>query len=219
MSTDGETTPPSAERHPALGPAQLKALAHPLRVQILDLLSTHGALTASRLADLVGESSGSTSYHLRQLAAHGFIEEAPELGSARDRWWRASPEGWTLEGIEGFQDPSSQRDAALVLDEFRRSRLEHLERWHRDGHRWGPEWIAASIDMTSRLILSRDEASRLRDELVATVDRWRAEVGARSQGAPRPEDAAAVMVDVDVFPTSEPRTGLAQPTTGAPTSP
>src|SRR6478609_11448403 len=91
MSTDGKNPPLSAERHPALGPAQLKALAHPLRVQILDLLSTHGALTASRLADLVGESSGSTSYHLRQLARHGFVREVRDRGTARERWWERPP--------------------------------------------------------------------------------------------------------------------------------
>ena len=58
----------------------LKALAHPLRVQILDTLSTYGQFTASGLAERLGESSGATSYHLRQLERHGF-----EIGRASCR--------------------------------------------------------------------------------------------------------------------------------------
>lgn len=199
---DAPAPPPEACR--VLDAPALRALAHPLRYRLLEVLKEGGPSTASDLGRRVGESSGSTSYHLRQLATHGFIEEAAELGSGRDRWWRASPGGWTLEGIEGFQDPSAQRAAAIVLDEFRRSRLEMLERWHREGQQWGSEWVGASIDMTSRLVLTRDEAARLRDELVEVVDRWRAEVGDRLSGRTRPDDSAVVAVDVDVFPTGDP---------------
>src|SRR4051812_14770407 len=52
----------------------LRALAHPLRNRLLGLLRLDGPATASRLARVVGESSGATSYHLRQLAAYGFVE-------------------------------------------------------------------------------------------------------------------------------------------------
>ena len=53
----------------------IRALSHPLRVRLLDLLRFDGPSTATLLARRVGESSGATSYHLRQLARHGFIEE------------------------------------------------------------------------------------------------------------------------------------------------
>jgi DNA-binding transcriptional ArsR family regulator len=72
----------------ALGPHSLRGLTHPLRVRILVLLREHGASTATRLADRLGESSGATSYHLRQLAAYGFVEDVPGRGAARERWWR-----------------------------------------------------------------------------------------------------------------------------------
>lgn len=55
----------------------LRGLAHPLRMQLLDALRFGGPATASQLAEKLGESSGATSYHLRQLAAHGFVEDAP----------------------------------------------------------------------------------------------------------------------------------------------
>ena len=70
----------------------LKALSHPLRLRLLGLLRVEGPATASGLAARLGLNSGATSYHLRQLALHGFIEEEVDRGSRRDRWWRACHE-------------------------------------------------------------------------------------------------------------------------------
>lgn len=70
----------------------LRALAHPQRLRMLGLLRVEGPATATGLADRLGLNSGATSYHLRQLARHGFIEEDVERGNGRDRWWRAAHE-------------------------------------------------------------------------------------------------------------------------------
>ena len=71
-----------------LDASALKALAHPLRVRILDLLAERGPQTASSLAALIGESSGVTSYHLRALAAR----PAPSPGLwPPERCWRGRP--------------------------------------------------------------------------------------------------------------------------------
>jgi len=69
--------------------AQLRALAHPLRLQLLEVLGSEGPATASRLARRLGESSGATSYHLRALHRAGMVEEA-EQRNARERWWQRS---------------------------------------------------------------------------------------------------------------------------------
>jgi DNA-binding transcriptional ArsR family regulator len=71
--------------------AQLRALAHPLRLQLLEILSAEGPATASLLARRLGESSGATSYHLRALHRAGMVEEA-EQRNARERWWQRSPD-------------------------------------------------------------------------------------------------------------------------------
>jgi DNA-binding transcriptional ArsR family regulator len=71
--------------------AQLRALAHPLRLQLLQVLYAEGPATASQLARRLGESSGATSYHLRALHRAGMVEEA-EQRNARERWWQRSPE-------------------------------------------------------------------------------------------------------------------------------
>ncbi|MGW5386540.1 ArsR/SmtB family transcription factor [Nocardia sp. NPDC003963] len=72
-------------------PAALRALAHPLRQRLLRALAENGPATSTALAALLGENTGATSYHLRQLAEHGFIEEAPELAKGKERWWRSLP--------------------------------------------------------------------------------------------------------------------------------
>src|SRR5689334_18050094 len=69
----------------------LKALAHPVRLRMLGMLRIDGPATATPLAARLGLNSGATSYHLRQLAQYGFIEDAPAT-SRRDRWWKASHE-------------------------------------------------------------------------------------------------------------------------------
>ncbi len=66
-------------------------MAHPLRFRIMEVLR-EGPSTSARIAQRLGESRGSISYHLRMLGRVGAIAEAPELGTKRERWWRREPE-------------------------------------------------------------------------------------------------------------------------------
>lgn len=72
--------------------AQLKALAHPVRLTMLTRLRLDGPATASSLAAQLGLNSGATSYHLRQLAEAGLVVEDPSRGTRRERWWKAAHE-------------------------------------------------------------------------------------------------------------------------------
>src|SRR5256886_16151225 len=63
-------------------PRALRAIAHPVRMRLVGLLRREGPLTATRAAELLGESSGTCSFHLRQLAPYGLVEEA---GGGRGR--------------------------------------------------------------------------------------------------------------------------------------
>lgn len=71
--------------------ALYKTLASPLRQRILGHLGRHGEANSTSLAKLLGESTGTTSYHLRKLAELGLIEEIPERSTGRERWWRVLP--------------------------------------------------------------------------------------------------------------------------------
>ncbi|QXJ24137.1 helix-turn-helix domain-containing protein [Actinomadura graeca] len=69
-------------------PGRIKALSHPLRRRILHRLRVHGPATSTTIGEVLGANTGTTSYHLRQLEKHGFIEEVPERSGGRERWWR-----------------------------------------------------------------------------------------------------------------------------------
>jgi DNA-binding transcriptional ArsR family regulator len=70
-------------------PAAMKALSSPLRREILGHLARHGPATSTTLAKALGESTGTTSYHLRMLADTGFVTELRERAKGRERWWDA----------------------------------------------------------------------------------------------------------------------------------
>lgn len=130
----------------ALGPTALRGLSHPLRVKILDLLNTHGPLTASRLAELVGESSGSTSYHLRQLARHGFVREVEGKGTARERWWETAPGGFSV-APDATDDAGTRMAKDLVNAELERARQEKIWavlRAFNESSEQYPEWVRAT---------------------------------------------------------------------------
>src|SRR5215207_9616099 len=70
--------------------AGLRALSHPTRLRMLGMLRIDGPATATTLASRLGINTGQTSYHLRQLAQHGFVVDDLERGNGRDRWWQAA---------------------------------------------------------------------------------------------------------------------------------
>ena len=71
-------------------PQMLRALAHPTRLKMLGMLRIDGPATATSLATRLGINTGQTSYHLRQLAQHGFVVDDDERGNGRERWWKAA---------------------------------------------------------------------------------------------------------------------------------
>jgi DNA-binding transcriptional ArsR family regulator len=185
-----------AEHREITDPRTLKALAHPLRVQLLDALREAGPATATSLAERLGESSGSTSYHLRQLAKHGFIEEDDERSGGRERWWRVSPQRVHIHGFDLMSRPETRADATTLLSEIVRQREGRVRRWFAEGASWGKAWQEATIDTEARIVLSRAELAELSEELMAVVTRY-IEMGDRPQA---PEGAAVVDVQVFAFP-------------------
>ena len=182
--------------HVPLDGARLKALAHPLRVQLLDALSTYGPATASALAERLGESSGATSYHLRQLEKSGFVQEDAARGSARERWWERVP-GPVAVDVTGLPDDSVERAAGeLILAEWSRARRRLLDDFMARGERvLPPEWLAASDITTMNMQLTSDQLSALNRELNAVADgykqRYRGQTGA---------DVRPVELQLNLFP-------------------
>jgi DNA-binding transcriptional ArsR family regulator len=100
-------------------PRTMRALAHPTRLTLLELLRHAGPQTATEAAERIGESPASCSFHLRQLAKYGFVEEAPREGGGRRRPWRATDFGMTFTDVH--EDPETT-EAAMGLERVLRDR-------------------------------------------------------------------------------------------------
>jgi DNA-binding transcriptional ArsR family regulator len=176
----------------------LRALAHPLRLRLLGHLRLHGPATASGLGRAVGESSGATSYHLRQLAAHGFVEEV-EQGTARERWWRARHRmtSWQRSDLEAQEGGAEVRDAMAHLQVEMHGRV--LRTGLEQQERLGQAWADAGSMSDDALQLTPDQARALTDELDAVVTRW---MDAHPGNRPA-EGTELVFVLADVVPVAE----------------
>ncbi|WP_327306500.1 helix-turn-helix domain-containing protein [Streptomyces sp. NBC_01298] len=145
-----------------LDPHSLRGLAHPLRIRLLGDLGRHGPATASQLAERLGESSGATSYHLRQLAAHGFVEDAPEHGKGRERWWRACQDGTQFdEALIYDNDPVTRSAAEVFLAEIVKIHEQELSTWLGEAHTWAMDWRRSSELSDFSLKLTADQTHEL----------------------------------------------------------
>ncbi len=145
----------------------LRALAHPQRLRMLGMLRIDGPATATRLAERMGLNSGATSYHLRQLARHGFIEEDIERGNARDRWWKAAHETTTFLEDETDEDAL---DAGLAFAEAALSaQVMEMQRALARHAQLPPEWRKASTMSDYIIPLNAADAEALLDKLNAVL--------------------------------------------------
>jgi len=173
----------------------LKALAHPLRVAILDTLSAYGAATASALAERLGESSGATSYHLRQLEKHGFVREDITRGRGRERWWERVPRPIMLEPAGFAPDSAEMVATGLIVAEWQRNRQARLEAYLARGREaLGAEWVEAGITSTTNVQLTLEQSRELAERLSAVLDEYVDRYRHQKVAGARP-----VQVHVDVF--------------------
>ncbi len=189
--------PGAAWRSPSIGADALKAFAHPLRMAMYTALRNDGPATASMLGRALGESSGQTSYHLRQLEKHGFVEDDPAHTGGRERWWRAA--GFSMDRADLLTDPGTAGAAQAVLHTALAERAQAMTAWaeHLD-----VTW-EAQLMSTSTLVLTQDEAAALAERVMAVVDEYKG----ISDSRPGPDEHTGtrrVRVHVDVFPVHTP---------------
>ncbi len=119
----------------------LKALAHPLRVALLNHLLADGPRTASECADAVGSTASNCSWHLRQLAKSGFVERV-EADDGRERPWRATSVGYDVGAFDHDPEVRAQQDALLAMGLNEDNRL--VRRFLERQHELPREWLEAS---------------------------------------------------------------------------
>jgi predicted ArsR family transcriptional regulator len=152
-------------------PRVLRAIAHPVRSRILTELDAHGSLRAADVAQVLGIPANQASFHLRQLAKSGLVEEDPGAArDKRDRVWRATQEaGYDVSITEIEKTPGGKAASAV----FRRNRAAWTHRLVEDayGDDRTPGIHRAVTEQAVRL--TKEEARRLTEELVDLVDTWR----------------------------------------------
>ena len=178
-------------------PAALRALAHPVRLRLVALLRREGALTASEAARRLGESSGSTSYHLRQLERFGLVEEAGE-GHGRQRPWRATA---IYTSWPSVPENDELAEASLVLDRFVVQRYgERLRDWIEHRAAEPKEWVEAASFGDSLLYLDREELAALGEALRALAEPY---LDRTADPTRRPPGARPVAFVQIAFPVDE----------------
>ncbi|MFF9646650.1 ArsR/SmtB family transcription factor [Kitasatospora aureofaciens] len=198
----------SDDPHVVLTAKGMKAMAHPVRMRLVGLLRKHGPSTATRLAEQLGLNSGATSYHLRQLAAAGFVEEDTERGNARERWWRSAHRMtvWTGEDMADEEPETAVGFLRAVLAGHTLTGQRVLDSFETMPREW-----RKAVDFSDMLLqITPGEAEQLTAELSAVLRRYR-RVGAEG---PVPEGSEQVAVVVHVLPDaqgpSEPAEGSAE---------
>lgn len=178
----------------------LRALAHPVRVQIYDILSQYGPQTASSLADRLGESSGSTSYHLRALAKHDLIREVDGRGTGRERWWERPRGGVVLGNPTVLRTPAGRAASQIVVTETLNRRHQQLMEFmatHMDPS-VDTEWqdAPAIMTLTTRLTPAqlKDLAREVSDVIDGYLQKYRDQTG---------EGVRPVTIRADMFPLPE----------------
>ncbi|HEX3814298.1 MAG TPA: helix-turn-helix domain-containing protein [Mycobacteriales bacterium] len=180
-------------------PAVLEALAHPVRLDVLNHLMSDGPATASVCARAVGDTPSNCSYHLRVLAKHGLVE-ADASADGRERPWRATITGFDTDDPAGDPGTPTARGAAAVLAASvqldQRLTREYLT--HRD--EIPADWRDADTYATYTLRLAPAELAELAQKLDSLI---RPLISATRPDPP--DDAELVHLGLVAFPRPSPR--------------
>jgi DNA-binding transcriptional ArsR family regulator len=164
-------------------PRALRAVAHPTRLKLVGLLRREGPLTATRAGELIGESPSSCSFHLRQLAKHGLVEEAGG-GRGRERPWRATAlfTAWPNVARDPELAAAAELLSAVVVERY----FEQVMRWLELRADDPVAWQEAATFGDRMLYLTSDELAQLDRDLEALLAPYHertAVPGARPEGA------------------------------------
>jgi DNA-binding transcriptional ArsR family regulator len=186
-----------ADRRQITDVRALAALAHPIRVALLNQLMAFGPRTASQCAASVGASASACSYHLRQLARWGLVEPAVSADDGRERPWQAAATGFgfTPDPTDPASLAAQQTVAGMQIDQDAQAAREFLRR----ADTLDPAWREAVELSRFSLLLTAAELAELTSALDALI---RPYIGLTRTDPPA--DARPVHLDFKAFPEPEP---------------
>ncbi len=192
----------STERRRLADPTELRALSHPTRLALLELLGQEGPLTATQAGERIGESPASCSFHLRTLARYGFVEEAPG-GRGRQRPWRMVPQ------VQEIREDELQPEARIAAGAFvallRDRDSERLRQWDATRSHYPPAWRDAATELRAVLWLTAEELAAVSAAIEAALEPY----GSRELADERVPGSLPVSLGVHAVPLRPPAAGAA----------
>jgi DNA-binding transcriptional ArsR family regulator len=173
----------------------MRVFTHPLRSRIIWALREHGPATATSLGQVLGESSGLMSYHLRQLAQHGLVVDDPERGSGRERWWKLAAAHFVFPE-PADRTPEYDAELARVRDRIMDVDAAAVADFIANESSYTQEWQDASLFLTAVIHVTAEELTKLQMEFAAVLEPWY-----RLDVRERPPDALPVRCAVRAVPT------------------
>jgi DNA-binding transcriptional ArsR family regulator len=218
MSLDDAAWPPAAKSPAELrtvSDAQtLRALSHPVRIALIEALFIGGAMTATQVGGRIGESPTTCSFHLRQLAKYGFVEEAGG-GAGRARPWRITSIGLNI--ATTHDDPESQIAANALMRMLRGRQIERYRTWLETKADYPRRWREAASDNEYVFYLTADELDQLHQELASLLmSRFSERL---TDPSTRPPGAVPVEMLVVSYPIEMPPAGDAHAQQGSQPTP
>ncbi len=165
-------------------PKAMRALAHPLRIQLLEMVIARGEATATELAQALGQSPANCSFHLRKLAEHGYLQRADDA-AGREKPWRAP------DPTQDFAPDPNDAEALLASTAVGAAvrKWDFARMQAADGRDNPPAWRGATFEQGATMILTPQEAKELAKALQALLAPYHARLTDRSL---RPAGAGAV---------------------------
>jgi Helix-turn-helix domain len=178
-------------------PKAMRALAHPVRMALLDLLGVAGTLTATQASEVLGESPANCAFHLRTLAKYGFVGEAGG-GRGRERPWTRTRRTISISSTQ--QDDPQAAVAAGALGSVYFERWVERARRVFGSHERLPGWERATRMSRSAVFMTAEEADQMGREIQDIIDRYEARERDPSQ---RPAGTLPVEVATFISPFDE----------------
>ncbi|HLW96570.1 MAG TPA: helix-turn-helix domain-containing protein [Solirubrobacteraceae bacterium] len=166
----------------------MRAVAHPVRLALLEVLLREGELTATRAGELLDQSPGNMSWHLQTLAKYGYVEEATG-GKGRSRPWRVTADSNRFKTAD--EDPQTAAAGEALESVFIDRSYSRLREWRTRRASYSPAWRDAAFTSDSITYLTAEEMAALGEEIAELLGRYRARTRNKKL---RPADAEPVKV-------------------------
>lgn len=173
----------------------MRALAHPARLEALEILEDHGPMTATELSEHIGESPANTAFHLRTLAKYGFVEDAGG-GTGRARPWKKATGALLVK--EDELSGEARRAAATMVGALRASMFRRIERWAHERAGYPKKWQAAGFEIEHATYMTADELAKAGREISKVLGQY------THSSADAPKGAQQVTIAVWGFPRLPP---------------